>query len=165
MARPFVFGLVGGILGILAGVLIAVVGSFLTFLAGIGIGVLIAAIIGIAFSLIGMVASRMEWNRVMGGALMIISGAIVLLTLNFLGILTFILFLVGGILLLTERRPQTVGYAQPVGPSVRSTNPYAQTASNEPIQFSQDRCQLCNSPVTMEQEYCINCGAELKLKR
>jgi len=58
----------------------------------------------ILFSVVGIIGGILEKSRILGGAFMIIGAIGVLFSVGILGILSFILFVVGGFLIFIERR-------------------------------------------------------------
>jgi uncharacterized Zn finger protein (UPF0148 family) len=98
---PLILGITGCIFGILAAILAALLGSFgAAFGISNNLGVLAAvAIVG---SVIGIAGGAI--GKKLGGVLLIIGGIIVLIGVSLFGVLTFLLFIVGGILALRERR-------------------------------------------------------------
>ena len=128
MGNAFWLGIVGGVFGILAVVLVVLLG---------GMGEAFDAILGsqpytnaagaaLIFSLVGIAGGVLENRKILGAALMIVGalGALisigllsalsfgqflaalmplgVLISISLFGVLTFVLFLVGGILILTH---------------------------------------------------------------
>ena len=96
--RPFWFGLIGGILGIFGGLFAMALGSFNeivmgstdTELMGLGFAAIIFSIVGIVGGVLG--------NHKLGGIMMIIAGVMVLILISYFGVLTAILFVIGGII-------------------------------------------------------------------
>lgn len=93
-------GLIGGIFGILASLVAIILGADFFFEEVVGLyGQHTIAVI---FSVVGIaspvVISSTKWS----GVWMIISGLIVLITINLFGILTTILFIIGGLLRLKD---------------------------------------------------------------
>jgi hypothetical protein len=132
MGRSFWLGIVGGIFGILAGIGVALIAGILGDFSGAlhfvivnisevynstgssgfhtviivpNISALYVSAAGaIVFSLVGIVGGILEKSRILGGALMIIGALGVLFSVGILGILSFILFVVGGFLIFIEKR-------------------------------------------------------------
>ncbi len=132
MGRSFWLGIIGGIFGILAGIGVALIAGVLGDFSGAlhtvivrvseaynstgssgfhtivvvpNVSALYASAAGaIVFSIVGIVGGILEKNRILGGALMIIGALGVLFSVGILGILSFILFVVGGFLIFIERR-------------------------------------------------------------
>ncbi len=132
MGRSFWLGIIGGIFGILAGIGVALIAGVLgdfsgalhtvivrvsevynstgssgfhTLLVVPNVSALYASAAGaIVFSIVGIVGGILEKSRIFGGALMIIGALGVLFSVGILGILSFILFVVGGFLIFIERR-------------------------------------------------------------
>jgi hypothetical protein len=96
--RPFRLGLIGGTLGILTGLCVMALGSFNEIVMGytdmelIGLG-----FVAIIFSIVGIVGAVLG-NHKIGGIMMVIAGVVVLIATSFFGVLTSILFVIGGIL-------------------------------------------------------------------
>lgn len=132
MGRPFWLGIIGGIFGILAGIGVALIAGLLGDLSGMLHTVLVrvnevynstgssgfhtvvivsnvpelyaSAAGAILFSIVGIIGGILEKRRILGGAFMIIGAIGVLFSVGILGILSFILFVVGGFLIFIERR-------------------------------------------------------------
>lgn len=132
MGRSFWLGIIGGIFGILAGIGVALIAGVLgdfsgalhtvivrvsevynstgssgfhTLLVVPNVSALYASAAGaIVFSIVGIVGGILEKSRILGGALMIIGALGVLFSVGILGILSFILFVVGGFLIFIEKR-------------------------------------------------------------
>ena len=132
MGRPFWLGIIGGIFGILAGIGVALTAGILGDLSGSLHTVLVrvnevynstgssgfhtivivsnvpelyaSAAGAILFSIVGIIGGILEKSRILGGAFMIIGAIGVLFSVGILGILSFILFVVGGFLIFIERR-------------------------------------------------------------
>jgi hypothetical protein len=124
-------GVLGGIFGILAGIGVALIAGVLGDITGVihtaivrvsdvynatgysgfhtiivvpNVSDLYASAAGaIVFSIVGIVGGILEKNRILGGALMIIGALGVLFSVGILGILSFILFVIGGFLIFLER--------------------------------------------------------------
>src|SRR5271157_60080 len=104
MGNAFWLGIVGGIFGILAVVLVVLLG---------GMGEAFDAILGsqpytnaagaaLIFSLVGIAGGVLENRKILGAALMIIGALGALISIGLFGVLTFVLFLLGGLLILTH---------------------------------------------------------------
>ena len=132
MGRPFWLGIIGGIFGILAGIGIALIAGILGDLSGTLHTVLVrvnevynstgssgfhtivivsnvpelyaSAAGAILFSVVGIIGGILEKSRILGGVIMIIGAIGVLFSVGILGILSFILFVVGGFLIFIEKR-------------------------------------------------------------
>jgi hypothetical protein len=132
MGRPFWLGIIGGIFGILAGIGVALIAGILGDLSGSLHTVLVrvnevynstgssgfhtivivsnvpelyaSAAGAILFSIVGIIGGILEKSRILGGAFMIIGAIGVLFSVGILGILSFILFVVGGFLIFVERK-------------------------------------------------------------
>lgn len=101
MSKAFWLGLIGGIFGILGGIFAVVVGNI-----GVAFGAEGAEdfyLLGgsaIIFSILGIVAGAVEGRKKLRGIGMIICGIAVLVSISLFGILTLVLFVIGGILIL-----------------------------------------------------------------
>jgi hypothetical protein len=58
------------------------------------------------FSVVGIVGGVLETRKILGAALMIIGAVGVVISISIFGVLTFILFLVGGIVILMQKKEQ-----------------------------------------------------------
>ena len=100
MGKAFWLGIIGGILGILIAMVVYVIAfnfdtSLYTNVAGAFI-----------FSIVGMAGGILEKRKMLGAALMFIGGVGVLISISFYGILTLVLFVVGGIIILMQKKEQ-----------------------------------------------------------
>jgi hypothetical protein len=60
------------------------------------------------FSIVGIAVGVLEKRKILGAALMIIGALGVVISISLFGVLTFILFLVGGIIILMQKKEQAV---------------------------------------------------------
>lgn len=60
------------------------------------------------FSIVGIAGGVLEKRKILGAALMIIGALGVVISISLFGVLTFILFLVGGIIILMQKKEQAV---------------------------------------------------------
>ncbi len=96
-------GSIGGILGIVGGVVAIIFGA--TFFFGEVVGLYAQHTIAVIFSVTGIASPVVISSKKWSGVLMIISGLIVLLAINLFGMLTTILFIIGGGITLKNRYP------------------------------------------------------------
>lgn len=109
MGKAFWLGIIGGIFGILAAVLVVLIGGFGEAFNTSGASSLYANAAGaFVFSIVGIAGGVLETRKILGAALMIIGAFGVLISISLFGVLTFILFLVGGILILMQKKEQAV---------------------------------------------------------
>ncbi len=108
MGRAFWLGLIGLIFGILGGVFAGLIGNLDAAFNETGSSSLYANAAGaLIFSIVGMTGAVLEKRKLLGGGLMIIGALGVLISISWFGILTFILFLIGGVLILAQKKKQT----------------------------------------------------------
>ncbi|KXB06748.1 hypothetical protein AKJ51_03010, partial [candidate division MSBL1 archaeon SCGC-AAA382A20] len=101
-------GIIGGILGFLAGFVAYILGGIGSVFGMTGTSLLYtSAAIAIIFSIIGIISGTVIDRKNLAGGLMIFSGIMVLFATSLYGLLTFILFLVGGIRILRSSEPGT----------------------------------------------------------
>ena len=109
MSKVFWLGIIGGIFGIL-GALVAImlqgIGEALNATSGTSLYYNAAG--AIIFSVVGMAGGALEQRRILGGLLMIIGAIGVLISISLFGVLTLILFVIGGILILARKKEQPV---------------------------------------------------------
>jgi hypothetical protein len=96
----------------------------------------------IIFSIIGIAGGVLETRKILGAALMIIGALGVVISISAFGILTFILFLVGGVLILMQKKEQTI-------PSRG-----ADTQMDERKKY----CKNCGAEIIPDSNYCSRCG-------
>jgi hypothetical protein len=107
MGKAFWLGIIGGIFGILGAVLAILIQSISeSFNATSGTNLYYNAAAAIIFSIVGIAGGVLETRKILGAALMIIGALGVVISISAFGILTFVLFLVGGILILMQKKEQ-----------------------------------------------------------
>ncbi len=105
MANGFWLGIIGGIFGILAALLVVLIGGVGEAFQATGASSLYANAAGaFIFSIVGMAGGVLEKRKIIAAALMIIGAFGVLISISLFGVLTFILFLIGGIIILMQKK-------------------------------------------------------------
>jgi hypothetical protein len=108
VSRVFWLGVIGLIFGIIGAVLAIIIqGIGEAFNAG-GANLYYNAAGAIIFSVVGMAGAVLEEKRILGGLLMIIGALGVLISISAMGVVTFFLFIIGGILILVRKREEPV---------------------------------------------------------
>jgi len=109
MAKAFWLGIIGGIFGILAAILVVLIGGIGQAFNATGASSLYTNAAGaFIFSIVGMAGGVLETRKILGTALMVIGAFGVVISIGLFGVLSFILFLVGGILILAQKKEQVV---------------------------------------------------------
>lgn len=109
MGKAFWLGLIGLIFGILGGVFAGLMGSLDAAFNGTGTSDLFTSAAGaIVFSIIGMAGAALETRKWLGGGLMALGAFGVLISISWFGVLTFILFLIGAIIIFSTKKEQVV---------------------------------------------------------
>ncbi len=109
MAKAFWLGIIGGIFGILGAVLAIMIQNLSeAFNATSGTNLYYNAVAAIIFSIVGIAGGVLETRKILGAALMTIGALGVVISISAFGILTFVLFLVGGILILMQKKEKAV---------------------------------------------------------
>jgi|GEM_PF-547755 hypothetical protein len=165
MQKSYWLGLIGGFIGILSGALVAITGYYVSSIDSSvsSADLYILSAIAIFFSVLGIVGGHMHHDKRIGGVLMIVSGIGVLISISFLGVPTFILFLLGGLLLLSDAmKERRMGHpSYPMYPATRT--PYRgqstyQSKSTYQAQGGMNSCPNCGTPVEMAgQQTCRKC--------
>ncbi len=156
MHKSFWFGLIGGVFGVLAALLLIFIGSYVEELGGSSEGIYTFAAITVLFSVSGIVGGLLESKKMVGGALMIISGILVVACVGLLGLLTFLLFIIGGILLIVDARKEQ---AMPLyAPLPYQGPPPAYPQATLPVRY----CHGCGTPIAEQAQYCAMCGTKLQ---
>ena len=166
MQKSYWLGLIGGFLGILSGAVVAIAGYYVSsFDSGVAPEDLYAlAAIAIFFSILGIVGGHMQHEKRIGGILMIVSSLGVLLSISLLGGLTFILFLIGGLMMLADasKERRTVQTMQATYPRPKATYRGGTAYQGRPTYQARGGmrvCPNCGTPVEMEgQQTCRRCG-------
>jgi hypothetical protein len=105
MAKGFWLGIIGGIFGILAALLVVLIGGVGEAFQATGASSLYANAAGaFIFSIVGMAGGVLEKRKIIAAALMIIGAFGVLISISLFGVFTFILFLIGGIIILMQKK-------------------------------------------------------------
>ena len=103
MAKAFWLGIIGGIFGILAAVLVVMIGGIgEAFNATRASSLYTNAAGAFIFSIVGIAGGVLEKRKILGAVLMFIGVVGVLISISLFGVLTFVLFLLGGIIILTH---------------------------------------------------------------
>lgn len=101
MSKEFWLGVIGGIFGIMGGIFAIVVsGVGAEFGAEGASDLYLLGGSAILFSIIGLACGAMEGRKRWRGVGMLVSGIAVLISISLFGVLTAILFVIGGILIL-----------------------------------------------------------------
>jgi hypothetical protein len=168
MGKAFWIGIIGGFFGILGGIIALMVGSISeSFTSGSGGDVIGRGIAALAFSLIGMSGGVFETRKKIGVPLMAIAAIGVLFSTGMLGILSFIFFLIGAVLILTSKEKvlQVHVTERQWLPSSQYSNTQSQQYVSPGSQHEQaDRgfgskaCVSCGVPIDQNAKYCSNCG-------
>jgi hypothetical protein len=109
VSRVFWLGVIGLIFGIIGAVLAIILQNISeAFGATGGTNLYTNAAGAIIFSIVGMAGAVFEDRRIIGGLLMIIGAVGVLISISALGVVTLILFLIGGVLILVRKREEPV---------------------------------------------------------
>lgn len=103
MDKDFWLGLTGGIFGILGGIAAFVMGAAGEALSGSAGGLYGQGFVAIIFSMAGIIAPALMDEKRWIGVIMILSGIIVFIAIGLFGVISLILFIVGGIIALKNR--------------------------------------------------------------
>ncbi|MFZ1022103.1 MAG: hypothetical protein WCE82_06360 [Halobacteriota archaeon] len=110
MGKAFWLGIIGGIFGILAAVLVVLIGGIGQAFNATGASSLYTNAAGaFIFSIVGIAGGVLEQRKIIGAVLMIVGALGVVISISLFGVLTFILFLVGGIIILMQKRERVAG--------------------------------------------------------
>ncbi len=163
MHKSFWLGLIGGIFGISASIGVIFLGGLEeAFGAGAGelYGLGFAAMI---FSVIGMVGGILEKNKAIGGTLMVASGIVVLICISLYGVLTFVFFLIGGVIYLIEWRKE----AQ-FSTKVRNETTVKQSTTSDELDETDAiivrRCSKCHTVLEDDWAVCPKCKSVFRKK-
>ena len=113
LGKAFWLGVIGLIFGILGGVFAGLVGSIGDAFGAGSSGLYANAAGAIIFSVIGMIGAALEKRRWIGGGLMLIGAFGVIISISVFGILTFILFLIGAIIIFATKKPTVTPKVEP----------------------------------------------------
>lgn len=106
--KAFWLGLIGGIIGILAGLFAGFVASVGEAFVGDSYGLYTNAISAIGFSIMGMVGGFLETWKKAGGIMLILAAIGIFVSVSMFGLLSAILFFVGGALMLSDVRKENL---------------------------------------------------------
>jgi hypothetical protein len=99
MGKAFWLGIIGGILGILTAMVVYLIAF--NYVSSYYANAAAAFI----FSIVGIVGGVFEERKILGAALMFIGAIGIIFSIGFYGILSFILFLVGAVVILMQKKP------------------------------------------------------------
>jgi hypothetical protein len=102
--KAFWLGLIGGIIGIIVALGVGFIGSLGEAFGETDQGLYILAFLAFVFSIMGMIGCFLESHRLAGGITMIIAGIGILVSTSMFGALSAILFVIGGILMISDSR-------------------------------------------------------------
>ena len=107
MSKAFWLGIIGGIFGILAALLVVLIGGIGEAFNATGASSLYANAAGaFVFSIVGIAGSVLKQRKLISAVLMIVGGLGILIAISLFGVLSFILFLVGAILILMRKKEE-----------------------------------------------------------
>ena len=113
MGKAFWLGVIGLIFGILGGVFAGLVGSISASFSGTGSSLFANAAGALIFSIVGMTGAALETRKWLGGGLMAIGAFGVLISISWFGILTFILFLIGAVIIFATKKQVVTQRVEP----------------------------------------------------
>jgi len=180
MGKAFWIGLIGGFLGFLGAIIAVLAGgisaaystsSQSTTLYGLGLSAFI-------FSIVGVVGGVFERKRLIGGALMLIAAVGVLVSISLFGVLPFLFFLVGAIVIFARKTEHEVVSHEPSiahSQSFLAAQPYydissqqnpSQPATPEATVLSSTGsytvCGTCGRKLSPNAQFCSGCGATIR---
>jgi MFS family permease len=179
MGKAFWIGLIGGFLGFLGGIVAILVGGIsasyeVSSQAGTLYGLGFAAFV---FSIIGVIGGIFERKRLLGGVLMLVAAVGVLISISLFGVLPFLFFLVGAILIFARKSEHEIVTHQP---SVAHSQSFAdaQSAYDVPQQRYSEQsstpetatvsgtgsytvCGMCGRKLAPHAKFCSGCGATI----
>lgn len=148
----FVLSLIGGIFVLLAGIALAVIGSFLSFFIGGLAGIFfIGLVVGLIIIILSVMLYVRPQMKTIWGILIIILAIVSLPTALGGFFIGFILALIGGILAITYKAPQ----APPMVAPPMAQPPMAAPAPGGPIPAN---CPSCGAPMNPASRTCASCG-------
>jgi len=104
LGASFWLGLIGGVFGILGGVFALMMGSVSEAFSGSSGDLYALGFGAIIFSILGIVGGIFEKKPKVGGTLMIVSAIGIVISISLFGVLSCILFFVGGVLIFARNR-------------------------------------------------------------
>lgn len=180
MGKAFWIGLIGGFLGFIGAITAVLAGSiseayYVNSQAGELYGLAAGAFV---FSVIGIVGGIFERKRLIGGILMLVAAFGVLISISLFGVLPFLFFLVGAILIFGQKSEHEVVTHQP---SVAHSQSFAEAHppyDTPPQQYSNQSstperatspgtssytvCGTCGRRITPHAKFCSGCGATIE---
>lgn len=171
MGKAFWLGMIGGFLGFVGAIIAVLVGgisaaystsSQSNMLYGLGLSAFI-------FSIVGVIGGVFERKRLIGGLLMLIAAVGVLVSISLFGVLPFLFFLVGAILIFARKTEHEVVSHQPsVAHSesfaaAQETSPYTSASSTSDgttlsSTSSYTVCGRCGKKLAPGAKFCSGCG-------
>jgi hypothetical protein len=180
MGKAFWIGLIGGFFGFVGGIAAILAGSLsaayeVSSQAGTLYGLGFAAFV---FSIIGIVGGIFERKRLIGGVLMLVAAVGVLISISIFGVLPFLFFLVGAIVIFARKSEHEVVTHQP---SVAHSQSFAEAQSAHdvpPLRYSDQSstaetatvvgrgsytvCGMCGRKLAPHANFCSGCGATIE---
>jgi MFS family permease len=179
MGKAFWIGLIGGFLGFVGGIVAIIARSIsaayeVSSQAGTLYGLAAGAFV---FSIIGIVGGIFERKRVIGGVLMLVAAFGVLISISLFGVLPFLFFLVGAIVIFARKTEHEVVTHQP---SVAHSQSFAESQApygvpqQQPDQSSTPEtatgtghgsytvCGTCGRKLAPHSKFCSGCGATIE---
>ncbi|MGB9371608.1 MAG: zinc ribbon domain-containing protein [Halobacteriota archaeon] len=174
MGKAFWLGMIGGFLGFVGAIIAVLVGgisaaystsSQSTVLYGLGLSAFI-------FSIVGVIGGVFERKRLIGGLLMLIAAVAVLVSISLFGVLPFLFFLVGAIVIFARKTEHEVVSHQP---SVAHSESFA-AAQETPLYTSASStsdgtslsstssytvCGRCGKKLVPKAKFCSGCGMSI----
>lgn len=105
MNKGFIWAMIGGVIGILLGILLlAAIGIASDYGFAVPVDAVLYGVLVLVFSIVGIICGLLNNMKIVAGIIMIVSGVVILVLLQICGSLTFIPFLIGGIMILREAK-------------------------------------------------------------
>ena len=176
LGKAFWIGLVGGFLGFLGGILVLFAGILSESLystASQSSTLYEASVAAFVFSIIGVVGGIFENRKFLGASLMLLAAVGILFTASVFGILAFLFFLVGAIVVLAKKAEHEVTVKRPTAPSWESASSIRPAAPSSrqyrylesvigpesaDASHSYKLCLACGKKLARDAKYCDECG-------
>jgi hypothetical protein len=173
------FGFLGGLLGLLEGALSVIMYSTAgqSFTFGQGFSLFEVAFAAFVFSIIGVIGGIFENRKFFGGSLMLLAAFGILFSASLFGILAFLFFLVGSILIFARKtkhqavvqQPPTASWKapsaiEPLDPASLQqyrTLDYVITSPSSERSRGYKVCGVCGKRLAINSKYCDQCGTTI----
>ncbi len=167
MGKAFWIGIIGGFFGIIGAITALMIGSISeSFTSGSGGNMIGLGLAALLFSIIGMAGGVFETRKKIGAPLMAIAAIGILFSIEMFGIIPFVFFLIGAVLILTSKEKELQVHVTERQWSPQNNNIQSQQYAAAPgsqyqqagKEFGSKACISCGEFIPQNASFCSNCG-------